>query len=441
MHKTLELIQQFSKTITAACVSIGALFGSGWVIKAIIAPQPVLIEQISVPPQFEEKGFKSEIIVQHILDEIKYLQSIAKVDRRENAIFAKLAKQPDQNIQASVGGVSVKNIENIIQLFFNKYPKIISGEFTIAIDTPADMKKIRARLRVDNEVVSLRGVSNHEDESDILKLMAFDLYSHFEPFRAALAAQKMGKEELVRISLRKMLISENDEDRKYAFWLRAQISNLEQAKSDFMSAISIDNNFVPALIGLANLGVRERRYAEALSFIEKAIVADKNNPAGYHEKGRILRAMDKKDEALINFEQACNIDKSFAPCHNQIGEIFLEKSGSDENGRKAFRDAYSKFIKAISIDKLHPWAHSNAAYAAVGFGDLKEASLLINRALMLEPENSTHKIRYAFIIHKLGDQKSAKGLIEKIINKEPNILESKTLGWGSRSIIKSIMTE
>lgn len=440
MTDFLDKIQKFAKTITTVIISLFAIGSSSFILKSILYPQSVVIEQISVPPSMEERGIKNEIIVQRILDEIQQLRNNSKIDRAENAIFGSMNTKPDAQIDATFGGVSLKSIEYVLGEVFERKPKKIMGEVTQSGEK--DSGNLEARIRINNQIISNRSVTkeNTDKNSDLIfRLIAFDIYSHFEPFRAALAASRSGRFDDARQALRPLLISDDANDRKYALWLRSTLSPLRQRELDLLEALSIDPQFTLALVSMAALERDRRNFEISIGYADRAIKADPQAPNGYHEKGRTLRAQEKFDDAMIEFQKACSQKIPYAPCYNQIGEIYLVKADNGQARVEDYRKAYAEFIKAIRADPLHAWAYSNASYAAIRSDDPKDAQILAKRARELDPDTPAHTIRYAAITAKLGNKEEADTLLRAVLPTIPNWEKSPPPGWGNRALIRSLI--
>ena len=76
----LSIVQTFSKTITSLIVSVSALFGTGFVFKSVFHPTSVVLDRIEIPASLETQGFKSEVVVQRLLDEINVYKTIANTN-------------------------------------------------------------------------------------------------------------------------------------------------------------------------------------------------------------------------------------------------------------------------------------------------------------------------------------------------------------------------
>lgn len=73
----LNIVQNVSKTVTSLIISASALFGTGFIFKSAFQPTSVIIDRIEIPSSLEDLGFKSEVVVQRLLDEINAYKSIA----------------------------------------------------------------------------------------------------------------------------------------------------------------------------------------------------------------------------------------------------------------------------------------------------------------------------------------------------------------------------
>jgi len=438
MSGMLDRIQNFSKTVTSILISLLALGGSGFVFKSIILPQAVVVEQIYMPSILEERGYKSEIVVQRVLDEIQSFKTVAKIDRVESAVFGSLASKPDVNVDATVGGVSLKSIEQMVGSVFGKRPKTISGEI---INVPGVEKGVlQARLRIDNKVISTRSVPVGKDDLDtLIRQISFDLYREFEPVRAALAAARLGQTENAREALRSILISGDPDDRKYALWLRSTLGNQRQRELDLLESISIDPKFTLSLVSLSALDRDRKNFEASSNYADRAISSNPQSPMGYHEKGRTLRAERRMDEATKQFTQACSLPLEYAPCHNQLGEMMLQTADDNANNVESLRKAYYEFVKAMKIDARHAWSYSNAAYAAMRVGDLYDAQILIGRAQELDSKSPAHRIRYAGIMYRLGNKDQARSIVLAMLPSIPNWEEAPPDGWGNRSLIREVL--
>ena len=183
-----------------------------------------------------------------------------------------------------------------------------------------------------------------------------------------------------------------------------------------------------------------------VAFADQAIAAAPESPLGYHEKGRNLREANRTAEAIAAYRTACSRSVLYAPCHNQLGEIFMEQGSVllDEPGKlsaeglEKYRQAQTEFIKAIKVDPAHVWAHSNGAYVATALGDHREGLILANRAKSLDPKAPAHQLRYAWALLRSGNKSDARAILDEIVSKQPEWAVNPVGGWGNRFILRQL---
>jgi tetratricopeptide (TPR) repeat protein len=442
----LNIVQNVSKTVTSLIISISAVFGTGFVFKSVFHPTSVVLDRIEIPASLEAQGFKSEVVVQRLLDEINTYKTIANnnpkggVDGPENALFSGMSKGSDAKIEASVGGISLQSIEQAVRFVFQKDPQVISGDITNA-STANGFASVEGRIRLSQQVISKRKNSTEKNEiDDLIKLLAFDLYAHFEPLRAALAAQRLGKPELALEVLRPLVISGTPTERKFALWLRSTLAPVAEREQYLLEALSIDPEFYPAVIGMSEFAVNQKRYGEAIEYADRAILLNPSSPLGFNAKGIALRSSGDRAAAVKQFELACALPIQSPGCHNLLGIEYMRPLDRQPPTKEALRKAYAEFTAAIKANPRAAWAHSNAAYVSTELNDLKEAKILILRAIELEPTEPTHQFRYAWTTYRLGDHAKAKEMMTNLLEAHPNWLETRG-PQGARRISDTVLNK
>lgn len=431
----LNIVQNASKTVTSHIITVSALFGTGFVFKSVFQPTSVVIDRIEIPASLEEQGFKSEVVVQRLLDEINAYKSIANsnpkggVDGPENALFSGMSKGTDAKIEANVGGISLQSIEQAVRHVFQKHPQVISGDITNA-SPDAGMKGLEGRVRLSQQVISKRKNSSEQMEvDDLLKLLAFDLYAHFEPLRAALAAQRLGKPELALEVLRPLVISGTPTERKFALWLRSTLAPSGERDQYLLEALFIDPDFYPALIGISEFEASQKRYAESIEYADRAILLNPASPLGYNAKGVALRSSGDRAAGVKEFEKACALPVQSPGCHIWLGLEYMRAIDRQPPTKEALRKAYTEFAAAIKANSRAAWAHSHAAFVSTELNDLKEAKILILRAIELDPAEPTHQFRYAYTRYRLGERVQSERDDDQPARGAPKLVDN---AWAAR---------
>jgi tetratricopeptide (TPR) repeat protein len=386
------------------------------------------------------------VVVQRLLDEINTYKSIANsnpkggIDGPELALFSGMPKGPDAKIEANVGGFSLQSIEQAVRYVFQKDPLIISGDITKA-SSENGVASLEGRVRLSHQVISKRKNSAEKNEvDDLIKLLAFDVYAHFEPLRAALAAERLGRPELALEVLRPLVISGTPNERKFALWLRSTLAPPAERDQYLLEALFIDSEFFPALIGMSEFEASQKRYTESIEYADRAILLNPSSPLGYNAKGVALRSSGDRAAGVKQFEKACALPVQSPGCHIHLGLEYMRAVDRQPPTKEALRKAYTEFTAAIKANPRASWAHSHAAFVSTELNDLKEAKILILRAIELDPIEPTHQFRYAYTLYRLGERVKAKEMMTTLLEARPNWLTTRGPQAAQR-IAKTVLGE
>ncbi len=108
--------------------------------------------------------------------------------------------------------------------------------------------------------------------------------------------------------------------------------------------------------------------------------------------------------------------------------------------KEALRKAYTEFAAAIKANPRASWAHSHAAFVSTELNDLKEAKILILRAIELDPAEPTHQFRYAYTMYRMGERVKAKEMMTNLLEAKPNWLTTRG-PQGAQRIAKTVLGE
>jgi tetratricopeptide (TPR) repeat protein len=427
-------------------MSVCAMFGLGFVSQSFWKPVQVVIERIEIPASLEERGYKSEIVVKRVLDELSAFKAMAAsnpkggVDGPESAFFSSMSSEKETRIEAEVGGVSLSSLEQAVRHVLQKNPVVVSGEILRA---DKDGAVLEGRLRIANTVVSNRTRDVRSDDvNKVIKSLAFDLFAQFDPLRAALAAQRLGDQDLALDVLRPIVSSGAPEQRKVALWLRASVAGGPDRDQFLIEALAIDPKFFPALVALAEFESGQRRHAEAIALAERAITVDPNSPLGYNAKGVALRQSGDRAAGVEQFKKACALPKLTPGCHIWLGLEYMRAVDGKPASKEALRQAYVEFTLAIKANPQAIWAYSHAAYVATELKDFREARMLGARAVELDGAEPVHQIRLAGALFHLGDKAKAKAAIKDALTASPAISGPRANQFpGVRQIIAMVNEE
>lgn len=129
--------------------------------------------------------------------------------------------------------------------------------------------------------------------------------------------------------------------------------NLEAAKAGFEKVLVISPGNAPALINLALIEQRQRRYAEAEKFLRQILKLDTENAAAWLLMGIGAYEQDRLDAALAHLAQAVLYAPKDARARRYLG-VTLGRRGWYSAGEEELR-------RAVELDPRSADAHYNLA--------------------------------------------------------------------------------
>ena len=205
----------------------------------------------------------------------------------------------------------------------------------------------------------------------------------------------------------------------------------EWAHSAFSKAIELDKGIADAYIGLAMLAERENNFekseqlllqspqtpdvlyrlaslyrhmnnlSKALTYINNAL-SGMNNHVFLNEKGLILEALGKDDEALQTYLSATDMNAYYADAFANQGNIYLKRGQED-----LAEDAYKR---ALALDNKFFMAHHNLATLLYRQGRKYEALDHYQEAVIVNPKDMSAVYNLGIIQEDVGEFSEAAGL-------------------------------
>ena len=130
-------------------------------------------------------------------------------------------------------------------------------------------------------------------------------------------------------------------------------------------------------------------------------------PELFFEKGLILQAMKRYQEAMSSYEKSIKIDDSNREAHNNLG-VVLAEAGSLEKSVKSYE-------KAIEIDSRFYDAWYNRGNALRAIGNFSESIESYSQSIKIKPDNQTS---WDSLLQTLleADDREAKELLIDLLN-------------------------
>lgn len=238
-----------------------------------------------------------------------------------------------------------------------------------------------------------------------------------------------------------------------------KLNNKESAKMSLNKALSIDEEYLDAILILGDLHFDNELFDEALSYYKKALNSNKSmvlesDPklckriavAGYKNKeydvaekyiGKALKLSrvdyelyyymgmtqiqtGKYEEALENLLTATELKTNFVKGYLELGKLFTI-IGSYEEAVAIFKKA-SEFPKYKAVENQENTIRNKEywAHALLKLKDYDSAILIFDEILKANPVRTSSLIKYASLLSSMGDSEGAISKFKTVINIEKN---------------------
>ena len=314
----------------------------------------VMFEPLKVPAPFTELGFTPEITTTRVLDEIARISSLS-TSTKDTKNFG--TKQPGEELSnlsslplPGVGGIDIKEVQELIQGLLGVKRERISGEITFTKSKDSITYHVRIRQMPDNKM--LVNFSTDADVPDVVKQISIKIIEKMDP---AVAASYYRWSKDIDNALRMVdeaLRNEEEYDDNYALVGRAQIyiqrKKFDLAQSDIDRVFKSNPEFVPAMTTQGFLYNEKGEFAKALEFSEKAKKYWPNNWRPYNIAGDALDGLGRGNEAEAAYIQTIKYNPSWWISYDEISAFHLKRNRPDL-AEEAFHKGLLKFPDNVTL--------------------------------------------------------------------------------------------
>jgi tetratricopeptide (TPR) repeat protein len=309
---TVAGLNEWAQGIKSAAIAffgVVAMLLTGVSIYHVLMNDTVTVVPIRVPASLEDRGFSSDIVTARLLDEVTRLHRSTPITGQRTRLFSKDGSDVLGKLQASVGGVDIRQLQAILQDLLGIQKQKIAGEITFKKIEGETTYTVRLRRLPSNEI--LLHVQGGDDPDALLKKAAMAMIEALAPYNAASIYWYGGDEFNARRMITKVLLGDRQTDIGPALALRMLI-NINQKKyaevrSDFERGIVI----APKNLQINALGARMYgelgEFDKALELAEATIALAPKRDNGYYQKAQIFREMKRYDEAFLMFQKAIDM--------------------------------------------------------------------------------------------------------------------------------------
>jgi len=183
---------------------------------------------------------------------------------------------------------------------------------------------------------------------------------------------------------------------------------IDKAEARMKLAIDACADYALPLVELARLFLRQKRYEEAIRFLERSAQLDNMAPEpwmGFAEaqkaQGEPLKACAAYLEAAVRFTGRRQFDEAVRACRAALAHAPITPKNDEEKA-------------------LQAQCHNDLGVALMNTGGFTESIAELKKADDLEPNNLWHRLNMGLCYTKMGDKKRAADAYRDILAASPN---------------------
>lgn len=172
------------------------------------------------------------------------------------------------------------------------------------------------------------------------------------------------------------------------------------ARRFFQDALKQDRDYVPALIALGSLEQEDKRWAEAISLLERAVERDPTNPDARRElgtalMGQALASGDSLDAAITQFRNAVNRNPNDPRARHRLALALAQQNQA--------QPAIEQLQHAVRLNPDATDSRTQLALLLVQQNQAQAAQAQLNQALNRDPSNAAAQLAAASLEASQGN--------------------------------------
>src|SRR5258708_20595919 len=109
-----------------------------------------------------------------------------------------------------------------------------------------------------------------------------------------------------------------------------------EAEQEYKQALAIDSRSVDAVIGLANIYMRGRRFPEAEDYLRKLMAEHADSAPVHIQLGRVLAAEGKTEAAITELQAGTHLPPGEAAAQRELADLYAT-AGKNDLAKAAYR--------------------------------------------------------------------------------------------------------
>ena len=178
-----------------------------------------------------------------------------------------------------------------------------------------------------------------------------------------------------------------------------EYGDLENAKKEYLKAISLKNDYAHAYNNLANIYVQEGKIREAREYFEKAIQSKAGYEAPYFNLANIYKNENQFQKAEEYYKKSLSVNKVFIPAYVGLGQLYMEQGKTDLAG------FYLR--QATKLNPDYPYSYYSLGDMALKEKDFENAVQFYRKAAEKKPDMTAAYNNIANILDMKGEWEEA----------------------------------
>jgi len=207
----------------------------------------------------------------------------------------------------------------------------------------------------------------------------------------------------------------------------AGYGQLEDAVMLWRWTVSLDGDYTPACIRLADSLLKLNKPSEATEIYQKVLKREPENPYALlgmarfdMDAGRLASARDRLETAVAKSDYAIGYDLLVTVCE-QLGDTARAQAiRSKSKAAGSFFDIPDPWLREMYFDCYDSYQLSVVGGVAAREGDRSSGLILVERAVSLEPNNGYYRIQVANMYQQAGNMAKARQHLEKAVTVAPD---------------------
>ena len=156
--------------------------------------------------------------------------------------------------------------------------------------------------------------------------------------------------------------------------------DLRKAEEAFKECLKLESDFVPSMLGLAEVFVKEKRSVEAEVQLKKALSLEPDNAEVHRVWGRFFNSNERISEAEVAFKKAIELNPDAFRSLVSLGNLYLIDMDRPQDAIRSYR-------AALAIEPDYVGLYYALGNALIAIGKISEAEIELQEAGRLAPDN------------------------------------------------------